>query len=284
MIVDHFSEMSEATRKAINPDSPNFCINALVVTSRLDEKLGRITKTTLHPHRINGDRLSSFMDDYLTHRGKRDNFTDIEFFNACIQLSKMVGTRNITVLLAKLFAEQLISSTNSQDLPNNIPELMLEYLNQINRDVVEDKVDDRSIHKDAKILAWKCLEQTFRPIPITRENALINLGDDADNRLNYLENRLHLIETIGAGKDEIRFVLDPLAEYLAGLHLLEFFGNQQQLWQQFLQKAADTEDAPESIQGFLLALRDCYLAKGKQANIPETVAKQLENLPNIGNG
>ena len=284
VIVDHFSEMSEATRKAINPDSSNFCINALVVTSRLDEKLGRITKTTLHPHRINGDRLSSFMDDYLSHRGHRDNFTDIEFFNACIQLSKMVGTRNITVLLAKLFAEQLISSTNSQDLPNNIPELMLEYLNQINRDIVEDKVDDRSIHKDAKILAWKCLEQTFRPIPITRENALINLGDDADNRLKYLENRLRLIETIGAGKDEIRFVLDPLAEYLAGLHLLEFFGNQQQLWQQFLQKAADTEDAPESIQGFLLALRDCYLAKGKQVNIPEIVAKELENLPNIGNG
>ncbi|MEM1394698.1 MAG: PBS lyase, partial [Cyanobacteria bacterium P01_H01_bin.150] len=284
VIVDHFSEMSEATRKAINPDSANFCINALVVTSRLDEKLGRITKTTLHPHRINGDRLSSFMDDYLSHRGYRENFTDIEFFNACIQLSKMVGTRNITVLLAKLFAEQLISSSNSQDLPNNIPELMLEYLNQINRDVVEDKLDDRSAHKDAKILAWKCFEQTFRPIPITRENALTALGDDdAENRLNYLENRLHLIQTIGAAKDEIRFVLDPLAEYLAGLHLLEFLGNQQQLWQQFLQKAADTEDAPESIQGFLLALRDCYLAKGKQANIPENVTKQLENLPNIGN-
>ncbi|MEO1375090.1 MAG: HEAT repeat domain-containing protein, partial [Cyanobacteria bacterium J06635_10] len=56
VIVDHFSEMSDATRQAINPDSPNFCINALVVTSRLDEKLGRITKTTLHPHRINGVR------------------------------------------------------------------------------------------------------------------------------------------------------------------------------------------------------------------------------------
>jgi len=71
VIVDHFSEMSEATRKMIHPESPNFCINALVVTSRLDEKLARITKTTLHPHRIQGDRLSSFMDDYLSHRGKR---------------------------------------------------------------------------------------------------------------------------------------------------------------------------------------------------------------------
>ncbi len=124
----------------------------------------------------------------------------------------MVGTRNITLLLAKLFAEQLINSVDKQDLPKNIPDLMLEYLNQINRDVVEDKLDDRSIHKDAKTLAWKCLEQIFRPIPITRENALTALGDnDAENHLNYLENPLHLIQTIGSVKDEIRFVLDPLA-------------------------------------------------------------------------
>ena len=220
------------------------------------------------------------MDDYLTHRGKRENFTDIEFFNACIQLSKMVGSRNITVLLAKLFAEQLISTAFSRDLPNNIPDLMLEYLNQINQDIIEDKLDDRSVHKDASILAWQSLQDIFRPVPINIEDALKALGgDDAQNRLNYLENRLHLIQTIGAAKDKIRFVLDPLAEYIAGLHLLETFGNQQHLWEQFLQKAADTEDAPESIQGFLLALQDCYLAKGNLANIPQPVVDELENLP-----
>ena len=36
--------MSEATCKIVHPDSPNFCIYALVVTSRLDEKLGRNSK------------------------------------------------------------------------------------------------------------------------------------------------------------------------------------------------------------------------------------------------
>jgi hypothetical protein len=49
------------------------------------------------------------MEAYLTQRGKRDRFTDTEFFDACSRLSAMVGPRNITVLLAKLYAEQLIA-------------------------------------------------------------------------------------------------------------------------------------------------------------------------------
>jgi hypothetical protein len=74
--------------------------------------LGKVTKTTLKPLRIEGNRLSSFMEAYLTQRGKRDRFTHTEFFDACSRLSTMVGTRNITVLLAKLYAEQLIGASH----------------------------------------------------------------------------------------------------------------------------------------------------------------------------
>jgi HEAT repeat protein len=137
VIVDHLSEMSEATRKAIRPELPDFCVNALVITSRTEETLGKVTKTTLKPLRIEGNRLSSFMEAYLTQRGKRDRFTDTEFFDACSRLSTMVGTRNITVLLAKLYAEQLIAAKEGTlvgaqgfaPLPDNIPDLMLSYLN-----------------------------------------------------------------------------------------------------------------------------------------------------------
>jgi hypothetical protein len=83
--------MSEATRKAIRPELPDFCVNALVITSRTEETLGKVTKTTLKPLRIEGNRLSSFMEAYLTQRGKRDRFTDTEFFDACSRLSAMVG-------------------------------------------------------------------------------------------------------------------------------------------------------------------------------------------------
>jgi HEAT repeats len=72
VIVDRFSEMNAATREAIQPDSPEFPVNALVITSRIEEKLGRVNKTTIKPLRIEGNKLSSFMEAYLMQRGKRD--------------------------------------------------------------------------------------------------------------------------------------------------------------------------------------------------------------------
>jgi hypothetical protein len=134
VIVDHFSEMSEATRREIRPGHPDFPVNALVVTSRMEEPLDGVPKSTIKPLRIEGNRLSSFMEAYLRQRGKRDLFDDPEYFDACRRLSLMVGQRNITVLLAKLYAELLISAKEGlreNDLPDNIPDLMLSYLERV---------------------------------------------------------------------------------------------------------------------------------------------------------
>ncbi|HEY9830549.1 MAG TPA: HEAT repeat domain-containing protein [Stenomitos sp.] len=287
VIVDHLSEMTEATRKAIRPELPDFCVNALVITSRTEETLGKVTKTTLKPLRIEGNRLSSFMEAYLTQRGKRDRFTDTEFFDACSRLSTMVGTRNITVLLAKLYAEQLIARQDSTaagtgtqgltPLPDNIPDLMLSYLNELNRDVNGDKLDDRIIQEDAKALAWECLKGTYRPATAKRKDAIALLtGDDAEVRLKYLEHRLRLIQTIGPAQDQIRFALDPLAEYLAALQLIENYGKNQGQWRKFLSQAATMPGAPGAIQGFLLAVHDCCLRQGADVKVPDFVAQELK--------
>jgi HEAT repeat protein len=288
VILDHLSELSAATRKAIRPESPDFPVNALVVTSRIEETLGHVTKTSLKPLRIEGNRLSSFMEAYLMQRGKRDLFTDAEFFDACSHLSLMVGQRNITALLAKLYAEQLIAAKIEESqklplhLPDNIPDLMLSYLNELNRDVTGDKFDNRAIHHHAKIIAWECLKQLYRPSSVKREDAIKALdGDNAEACLKYLETRLRVIQTIGPGQDQMRFSLDPLAEYLAALHLLSIYGQDEQLWQQFLQAAPTMPDAPESIKGFLLAVRDCCLAKGKAAKVPDFVAEELGKLAGV---
>ncbi len=211
VIVDHFSEMSEATRKVIRPESPDFLVNALVITSRFEEKLGQVIKTTLKPLRIEGNRLSSFMEAYLTECGKREFFTDTEFFNACSRLSTMVGVRNITVLLAKLYAEQMIAAKEgtAADLPDNIPDLMLAYLNELNRDAADNEPDNRTIQQDAKAIAWECLKQTFRPTSAKLDDVLTSMdaSDDAEVRLKHLEKRLRLIQIISPAQDKIRFAI-----------------------------------------------------------------------------
>lgn len=194
----------------------------------------------------------------------------------------MVGQRNITALLGKLYAEQLIAAKVgaiqeiSLQLPDNIPDLMLSYLNELNRDVTEDKLSDRTIHNDAKAVAWECLKQLYRPTTAQREDGIVVLsGNDAEKRLDYLETRLRLIQTIGPAKDQFRFALDPLAEYLAGLHLVDIYSQDEQLWRDFLTTADAMPGAPTAIQGFLLAVRDCCLAKGKAARVPDFVLDEL---------
>jgi HEAT repeat protein len=284
VIVDHFSEMSEQTQTAIRPEMPDFPVNALLVTSRLEEPLGLVTKTAIKPLRIAGNRLSSFMESYLSQRQKRDLFSDTEFFNACIQLSTIAGDRNITVLLAKLYADQIIAKkegTTDGNLPDNIAELMLHYLNQLNRSVTGDKFSDFTVHKDAKIIAWECLKLTYRPAAANRQNAIDALGEqNAESRLKYLEDKLKIIQTKGVAHDQIHFALDPVAEYLAALHLLDINGKDESKWQEFLQ-VADSQNSPEAIKGFLLAVKDCYLDKIPGAKDTDFLPQEITSRYNI---
>jgi HEAT repeat protein len=294
VIVDRLSELNPTTREALQPDSPEFPVNALVITSRLEEKLGRVNKTMIKPLRIEANKLSSFMEAYLMQRGKRNLFTDSEFFDACTRLSLMVGQRNITVLLAKLYAEKLIANiSNITSAPNNqvtetVPNLMLGYLNELNRDVTGEKLSDRTVHQDAKVIAWECLRETFQPGTAKRENLLAALAtfnpDKPDARLDYLENNLHLIQTIGAAKDKIKFCLDPLAEYLAGLYIVEMYENNDGKWRSGFLKTADDlikNNRKDAIKGFLIAVVDCYLSQINNAKDSDFVPQKLSKLTGV---
>jgi HEAT repeat protein len=286
VIVDHLSEMSEATRKQIRPGDPSFPANALVITSRADEKLDGVARTIIKPQRIQGNHLSSFMEAYLAKRGKRSLFPDQEYFGACGRLSQMVGARNITVLLARLFAEQMIAlkeQSVERELPDNIPDLMLSYLNELNRGAAASDPDDRAVHAAARIVAWECLRGSLRPSDAPREAVSTALaGRVADACTRYLEERLRLIRTIGPARDRVRFGLDPLAEYLAGLHLVEEYGPKEDKWRELLKRGKDTPGGPGGIKGFLLAVRDCCFAKGDQAGVPAWVVGELGTLAGVG--
>ena len=286
VIIDHFSEMSEATRKQIRPASPNFPANALIVTSRLEESLDNVPKTTLKPLRVSGNQLSSFMEAYLTQRGKRDLFDDAEYFDACRRLSLMVGKRNITALFAKLYAEQMIAKVAIEqddfvdDLPLSIPDLMLGYLNELNRETTESELDNRTVQKDAKIIAWECLKKTFRPGTAKLDDVVTVLEnqDSVNARLQHLEKRLRIIQINEPARDKVRFALDPLAEYLAALYLVDSYGRDKDKWMEFINQAKSVKDL-DTIQGFLLAVQDCCVANPE--DVPNFVVASLSELTGV---
>jgi hypothetical protein len=91
----------------------------------------------------------------------------------------------------------------------------------------------------------------------------------------YLEDRLRLIQTVGAGRNQIRFALDPLAEYLAGLYVMEAYGDNVDAWKQFFAHAEALPGAPEAIRGFFLAVLDCCRAQEADAKVPAFVVAEL---------
>jgi HEAT repeat protein len=277
LLVDGLSELNDATRNKPQPLNPAFSSNAFIATSRQEAEFSGVTKTTLHPIRIQRDRLSSFLGKYLDQRGKRELFNDSEFFEACRKFSVMVGNRDTTVLLLKLYAERLIilKQMPGERLPENIPDLMLDYLNEVNRK--ESQIDCHTLQVTAKIIAWECLRQTFRPVTAKLDAVLAALGggEVAGTRVKHLEQDLKLIQTIGSGRDQVKFLLDPLAEYLAALNRIEQNRNAAEQWKQFLTDAEAVPEATLAIRGFLLAVLDCCLVKGKEYCVPESVAIEL---------
>jgi HEAT repeat protein len=294
VIVDHFSEMGPETQKQIPFGDAAFPAAALTVTSRTDDALENLPKHVLRPPRIQGGQVASFLEGYLQERGKRDLFDDEDFFEACRRLTRMVGERDITVLLAKLYADQLIASkggdsggTGSGPLggtgagtPGTIPELMLGYLNEVNRAAAEGDPDNNTLHRDAKAIAWECLKQTHWPAPVERSTVLKAMKQkevadfEAEARLKYYEERLRLIQVVGVAKDKIRFALDPLAEYLAAMKVVDRNWGSEKEWKRFLERADGMPGAPEAIKGFLLAVRDCCLAT-PDARVPAPVIEEL---------
>ena len=286
VIVDGYSEMRPATRNKIKPELPSFVANALIVTSRSDESLGGVNKTIIEMMRVHSSKLAEFLQAYVNKKGKQDLFkTDQELFQACIQLSQLVGERDITVLLAKLYADQLIATeaeNNTKNLPDNIPDLMLSYLNQINYQLIEkgleNHLDNLTVHQVAKVIAWECLKQTYRPTTVPLDILLKVLGEhwseeQAKTHLKYLENSLHIVETIKPSEDQIRFSLDPLAEFLAGLYLVDLYKDNEKLWTEFLAQADAQPGAPESIKGFLQAVQDC--CQKKKDIVPRMILEAL---------
>ena len=181
--------------------------------------------------------------------------------------------RAITALLAKLYAEQMIARQEhcpQGSLPTNLPDLVLGYLNELNRAVSKDRRrGDFEVQRDATILAWECLKNEFRPEPVAIDTAEAALGEDARSRLEYLEDALKIIRTVEPAHDRLLFTLDPLAEYLAALHFVNKNRGDMAFWKDFATRAAAMSTEARPIEGFLLAVRECCLIRHEAGSVLE---------------
>lgn len=327
--LDSFSEWDEPSRCAVNPVAPDFVARAMVVTSRLDEWKDE-SKTTIQMERLSGDRLARFMRLYIERLRQKQNdpeqdaaaaqpateqsteASEMELLKAslCVmqinadrRLDELYDHREITVLIARLFADEIllsqIAGKGQGGAPTNFPELMERHVVKLNRNRKEGSADpdNDTVKQAAKIVSWQYLKEKHFPHPVNRDVVLKALREewtdltapdgskqpersreDAEKLLAYLEKPLGFVRRDPKDESRIRVSLDPVAEYLAGLYVVEKFGGNEQEWSSFLEEAKSKPGAPESIRGFMLAVRECCEAEGRRFKVPETVSDQLAQL------
>ena len=288
LIAHDLSEKNAATRDQIRPDLPDFPANSLLVTSRDEETLGEIMKTTIRPLRIAADQYQSFLENYAWQMGEAALFSEEGFKEAADQFSRIVGRNRVPVSVAKLHADRTIAMNaaakdGGPDLdisarPDNVPELLFDYVNDICPPFATGKeggIDPESAHYGLKALAWECLKKSLRPQSAKRQEILTALGgDDATELLQYLIKQSSLIQVVGAARDGYRFNFEVLSEYLAAMHLVETWGGDEEAWAPLLQKVEELPGAPASVQSFLHAVKVCCgLNAGR---VPDSVVEKLK--------
>jgi formylglycine-generating enzyme required for sulfatase activity len=330
VIVDHLSEITdESTRQKIRPSqNQDYPVNALIVTSRDPEILGAEAVTLVQPGRITTENHADFLNRYLPEKQKREGvtvtFNPNDYASSYKDLGEMISLRQAaetkqgqqlgaTILLVTLYADQMIVEkqkrekfgkyyyTTQQNLANNVPDLMLNYLDALNNKdasqafpggLMQPQEKTLKLHKIAQVVAWKCLEQNYKPESVSRERvieALIDLESQfqvdkpkelANQDLDYLA-KLSLIQF--QSKDRtVRLSLDPLAEYLAALYKFWEYQSDQTVWMPFLEQV-ETRVNPNDVRGFLLALYDCcdQKGRGKPIEIPDQVLEKLVELTQL---
>ncbi len=270
VICDGLSEMDRVgidTPPALtDPDSP---MNALIVTGRTKERFGQ--DVTIGPRRISKDRLVPFVTAYVEHVGGL-LMSDVEIFDVCRRLADILSDRGgVTPLLARLYVEHLVRATTGtvqlDELPRNVPALILAYLNDTNRARRTEDPANPVVHKVARIVAWDCIKRDLRPRMANRDRiaARIRREGVSIDVLTYLEVRLKIVRTVSPAETDLQFVMDPLAEYLGAMHALEIVKSSHRLWRALIRKLQGIPGGPQRVRGFVIALRDSCESGERQA-------------------
>jgi hypothetical protein len=287
VIIDGLSEMSEKFRGKIDPDMGDFHANTIIATSRLKEDLKTneaANKTTISPMRIAFYDLERFINTYLHESRESPSFSNLEVAKSRIDLNEIVGVDNtsVPVLLAILFVNSLVARRigHETDCPKNIPELFESYLRQLNRRSQQSSTplkDGMEGELAAKVAAWTCVEKNLHPAPIGLSELNKALSDAMLDKLgpDFLNKQLRILEPAGEGM--WKFVLDPLAEYLAALYLLDSYRGDWQKWDRFL-SYAEGRLAEGRSSTFLESLHKCTLVKAETYDLPRNLSASIGKL------
>jgi hypothetical protein len=244
VIVDRLSERSLATREYLKKIYSLTRAEAMVITARFHIAIEGVTPTKLFPQPLDEDTLLYFMQALLQLKGEKnqakpvrvsldDQMTLDEKLSALYRRS-VRGVGNILPLPVRLFVEEAkaikAKSGSLDSLPQSIPDVYSRYLERVNPDnpSVPNFMSQGEMLRAAKLLAKLALGDDFIPKEFDAAGATTELKNEGwgdpekiDPTQRLLDNGI-LISKAELMNRRLKFVLDPIAEYLAAAaHLQE---------------------------------------------------------------
>jgi hypothetical protein len=253
------------------------------VTTRQELDFGAVETKKLRLEGIEIPRLVYFLNEYLRVSGAADLFPGrkpLQLGERFMALVEDVGEHlKITPLLVKLFIDNAVGHVQKHpsdwlsDLPLSVPETFLDYLARVDSAGKNLKSVDPEMLKAARELANCSLDSTYTPRDFFREDAEQRLTEAGINTtlIDRLISNTVLEEYQPGGIRILRFTLDPLAEYLTALYLLNKFRANEVQWNVWLKTIRHTGGFPSSMRGFLVALEVCAKTYSAQFNPPDSV-------------
>lgn len=269
LIVDALSERSNEMQDYFKIIHASIPLNALIITSRKRQPLKVQNLIELYPQSLGSDKLLFYLTSLINTR-------DVPLFkslNNQIKLAEKISLlftfKNqevpIIPILLRLLLEKVFdtrSETNIDQVlervPNSIPDVYFDYLNNVNpKTDITNPVPNSTMRSSAELIAKLSLDDDFVPKDIP-ENIITNhliesaLFTDSILPVKRLKDNGILIVRQYAGTDFVRFIYDPLSEYLAAMWWANDCGKTKAKWDALYNRV---NTLPESTLAFKQALR-----------------------------
>lgn len=194
-------------------------VAAFVATSRSDSALSARDPGIAEPTRLRGSFVRDFASRYAASRGFG---LEGSFLNVlCDELESFAGA-STTALMVTMYIDLRSTEKQVSNVPPSVPEFMKMYVRHVNGHIESNREDNESVVLNAERLAHRCcvVSGTYRSSICRTEDAMASVANRVD-AIDYLADRLKIIERLEPGRSRLRFSIDTLCEYLAASFLVE---------------------------------------------------------------
>lgn len=274
-IIDALSELPLADQKRLVNDMELHSEAAFIVTSRILDSLGQLRVIELRMPVLQSSALANFIDFRIKIIQQDMNISSIQRYEACIKILHLMGERPATPLLAGMYIDifsDAIQKGNLSELPRTIPDLILEFVNAMNKKIRGDSKANQMVQKVMKTIARCCIEPDYFPQRRTEDDILKLISIFGDFDIDYLVSN-SLIE-----RESPRYITichDTVCEYLAAMAITDDCEETPAKWPATLDNIRRKAEEIPSASGFPHVIADVIARDIQPPDQADTLLKRL---------